>query len=69
MRLVSMVRHAAPKFDPHSRIAAIPNLQLVLDEAKALIDSIPQWTKGKDYHGVRTHKRHCQGPAWYSRTR
>lgn len=49
---------------------AIPDVQLVLNEAKALIDDIQNWPNGKTYHGVQTSKRSAgAGPSWFSRTR
>ncbi|CUA69296.1 hypothetical protein RSOLAG22IIIB_08422 [Rhizoctonia solani] len=53
--------------DPVS-IQELPDIQAVLAEAKDLIHDIPNWTKGKTYHDVRTHKKPMPGPAWHSRT-
>ncbi|CAE6472027.1 unnamed protein product [Rhizoctonia solani] len=49
-------------------IQQIPDIEVVLAEAKALIEDTQNWREGKTYQGVLTHKKAISGPSWHSRT-
>ncbi|KAF8604465.1 hypothetical protein BDV93DRAFT_522558 [Ceratobasidium sp. AG-I] len=50
--------------------SVLPKIELVLDEAKALVENIATWTIGKSFNGVQTsnHKHTSPGPSWFART-